>query len=133
VTVSIQRIEGVKAVNVSLNEGLARVELEPGNKVTLDQLRRLIENNGFTPRQAHVRVTGRVVSANGILHLEVTGLDVSYPLIPAPESGKTKEQLESQLNRTMLGHGVIPDPQEEKRDRVLNALNFESHEDRSSE
>lgn len=118
-------------MDVSLNEGLAKIQLEPGNTVTVDQLRKLVENNGFTPKEAHVAVGGKVTSRADTLHLEVSGLDRSYQLSLAPESKKSKEQLAAQVNRTLLIQGIIPDPKQEKG-RVLKVLDFESINERSS-
>jgi len=51
---SLKKIDGVKDVSISLNKGLATIELKPGNHVTIDDIKRVIEKNGFTPKETRV-------------------------------------------------------------------------------
>jgi hypothetical protein len=48
VSVALQSVDGVTAVNVTPEGSRAKLALKPGNTVTLAELRRLIERNGFT-------------------------------------------------------------------------------------
>ncbi len=67
-------------MKVSLNEGSADIRLKDGNKVDVEQIRDIIRKNGFTPKDAEVKVAGKVVERNGKPALEVTGPDVVYLL-----------------------------------------------------
>ncbi len=67
-------------VKVSLNEGTAVIKLKEGNKVDVEQIRDIIRKNGFTPKDADVKVAGKVVERNGRPALEVNGPDVVYLL-----------------------------------------------------
>ena len=60
--VALKSMNGVDTVDVSLNKGLATVNLKPGNAVTVEQLQHAITKNGFTPRQSDVVATGTLVS-----------------------------------------------------------------------
>jgi hypothetical protein len=76
VSVAFRKVEGVEDVKVSLNEGTVALELKPGNRVTVDRVREIIRKNGFTPKDATVKMAGKVIERNGKPALEVTGLDL---------------------------------------------------------
>jgi copper chaperone CopZ len=80
VSVAIKKVNGVQDVKVSLNEGSAVIKLKDGNKVDVEQIREIIRKNGFTPKDAEVKVAGKVVERNGKPALEVNGPDVVYLL-----------------------------------------------------
>jgi copper chaperone CopZ len=84
VRVAVRNLPGVDSVRVSLNEGYADVRFEPGSTVTVEQVREAIRKNGFTPREAQVRVRGRVTARGGDLVLEAPGAG-SYVLTGAAE------------------------------------------------
>ena len=46
-------------MEVSLEKGLAKVEMKPENKITLIQLQNVVKKNGFAPKSAHVKLNGR--------------------------------------------------------------------------
>ena len=79
-SVAIKKVNGVQDVKVSLNEGSAVIKLKDGNKVDVEQIREIIRRNGFTPKDAEVKVAGKVVERNGEPALEVNGPDVIYLL-----------------------------------------------------
>ena len=56
----MQKVDGVKSVQVSLKQGVTTLELRPENKVTLAQLRTVIKNNGFVSRDAEIIARGIV-------------------------------------------------------------------------
>lgn len=60
-------------MNVSLERAGAEIQLRPGNSITLEQLRTIIKNNGFTPRDTTVTVVGRLIERGGQPALDVTG------------------------------------------------------------
>jgi copper chaperone CopZ len=80
VSVAIKKVSGVEDVKVSLNEGSAVIKLRDGNKVDVEQIRDIIRKNGFTPKDAEVKVAGKVVERNGKPALAVNGPDVVYLL-----------------------------------------------------
>ena len=51
---SVQRLDGVKSVNVSLKSGTLEIVLKPGNKFKISDLRKRIRENGFRPMEATV-------------------------------------------------------------------------------
>ena len=65
----MQKVEGVQSARVSLKDGLTVLELRPGNKVTMVQLRKVIKNNGFVSKDALIVARGNLREAG----FEVSG------------------------------------------------------------
>jgi len=65
VSVPVKKIPGVETVNVSLNKGLVSINLAPGNKVTMAQIRKAILDDAFTPKDAKVVAEGILVPKTG--------------------------------------------------------------------
>jgi hypothetical protein len=80
----MQKVPGVVKVEVSLNQGLTKLDLQPGNTVTLAALRQVIRNNGFPTPEASVIAIGTVTAAEGRLTLEVTESKERFPLAASP-------------------------------------------------
>lgn len=93
----LKRLSGVTEVRVSLNEGVAVVALTPGSTTTVENIRKVIRDNGFSPKAAQVVVTGKLVRADGHAWLEASGLpryqltgatkDVDATLSVRPDGG----------------------------------------------
>ena len=56
---SVQRMAGVKSVDVSLKKGMLEVVLMSGNTFKMSDLRKRIRDNGFRPMAATVTAVGR--------------------------------------------------------------------------
>jgi len=84
VRVAIEKIPGVEKVDVSLNDGVAIIRLAAGNEVTVAQVRRMIRDKGFTPKDAQLRLRGRVEAREGGFVLLMPGPDRSYRLSADP-------------------------------------------------
>jgi hypothetical protein len=54
----MKKVAGVSQVRVSLKDGLTILDLKPGNALTLMELRQIIRNNGFVPKEATVSARG---------------------------------------------------------------------------
>jgi len=108
VSVSLQKIEGVEAVSVLLNKGLAHVTLKPGNKVTLAELRRVIERNAFTPQAASIVAEADAIAAsNGQLQIRVTGTNETFPVVAATPASVMTE-LTKQAGKRLIVEAVVP-------------------------
>ena len=81
--VAVRRLDGVESVEVSLERASADVHLRPENHVTLPQLRKIIKDNGFSPREAAVTVIGTLVERGGKPALSLTGSGIVWMLMPA--------------------------------------------------
>ena len=66
----IRRLDGVRSVRVSLNEGKAVVTLAPESRTRLIEIREVIRHNGFTPKEARATLVGRVALQGGRMWLE---------------------------------------------------------------
>jgi copper chaperone CopZ len=47
--VAVGKIDGVRDVKVSLNEGRATIQFAAANRVSIEQVRKAIRANGFAP------------------------------------------------------------------------------------
>jgi len=109
VRVSISKIDGVTAVTVSLNEGMTSIRFALSNRVTVEQIRKVIRSNGFTPKEAEVRVTGVLVSRGDTLTLAVPGADEVYLLQDAPDAeGKLSELRQMGQDTRVVVTGQVP-------------------------
>lgn len=90
-SVSIKKIPGVSSVNVSLKRGLVSISLNPGNAVTLQQVRKAIEDDAFKPKDARVVVLGELATANGKLEFKVSGTNEMFPVSPTAHASWGKK------------------------------------------
>jgi hypothetical protein len=74
----MQKVRGVEHVRVSLKDGLTVLDLKPANTIMLEQLRRIIKNNGFVARAATIIARGTVARVNGESAFEVAGTGERY-------------------------------------------------------
>ncbi len=81
VTASIQRLDGVKSVDVSLKKGILDITLAPGNKFKMSDLRKRIRENGFRSIEATVTALGQFNGSK----FEVLGSGESYD-VSSPDS-----------------------------------------------
>jgi len=80
VRVAVQKLDGVDAVGVSLNQGLATIHFAPGNRTTVEAVRAAIRANGFTPKAAEVRLSGVLTEHEGAPAVALPGTDAIYLL-----------------------------------------------------
>lgn len=84
-------------MNISLKQGLVSIALKPGNTVTLQQVRKAIKDDAFTPKDARVVVAGELEkTANGRLAFKVNGTNETYPVSSTAHASwdkKTGQQL----------------------------------------
>jgi hypothetical protein len=97
----MQKVNGVSAVRVSLNEGLTVLDLKPGNTVTLARLRDVIRNNGFVTREAQVTAVGTVSSASGSVVFDVAGSQERFTVLAG--SGLSAQRYDDLRARTKAG------------------------------
>jgi len=57
----MKKVPAVADVRVSLKDGLTILDLKPGNSTTLAELRQIVKNDGFVPKEAAVVARGAVV------------------------------------------------------------------------
>jgi copper chaperone CopZ len=71
VSVAIKKLAGVASVDVSLEKASADIRLEPGNVITLPQLRRVIRQSGYPTKDAKIEARGTLVERNGTPTLDL--------------------------------------------------------------
>lgn len=103
----MEKLDGVQSVKVSLNEGRAVIELEPGNMVTLAQIHERVRRNGFTPQRAVVTARARVAGSGDTLRLEVVGTQESFDVAVIPP-GASLTELKKRVGQIVVVDGVIP-------------------------
>ena len=82
----MKKLPGVESVKVSLNEGKAAMELKPGNSVSIEQIRKAITDQGFTPKEATVTAIGDLSGSNGKLQFKVRGTNDVFPVMETPHA-----------------------------------------------
>jgi hypothetical protein len=102
----MQKIQGVESVNVSLNQGLASIRLHPDNRVQLEQIVRVVTNNGFTPKEAKIAAVGSFLSTEGKLRFQIAGTDQIFDVIF--DSGDHEAKARKEIGRNLSVEGVIP-------------------------
>lgn len=107
----MEKLPGVESASVSLNEGQTTIDLKPENTITIGEIRRRVEQNGFTPREARVSARVEVLERDGRLRVKVAGTDESYDLTAATTAGIV-DQLRSRAGRTAAIEGTIPVPED---------------------
>jgi hypothetical protein len=86
----MQKVDGVQAVRVSLNDGLTILDLKPGNAITLAKLRQIIKNSGFVSKEASVLAQG---AANGPRAFIVSGTNEQLALSASPQQDASSWRL----------------------------------------
>ena len=124
--VAIGKIDGVESVEVSLNEGVARIRLQSGNKVRLEQFTRAVEEKGFTPKAARVTVRGTIVVEGDKLQFRVVGTGDSYALSLERKGAPTADQLKEQAGKPIEIDGVVPAPDKKHPSRLLEVTGWEA-------
>ncbi len=101
-------------MNVSLNKGLVIIELVPGNRVRMDQIRKAILDDAFTPKEANVVAVGRLISDNGKLRFRVAGTNETFPVTSTPHQSWQKF-----VGRDVTVDGLLAAPAKGTEDGIL--------------
>lgn len=92
-------------MNVSLKTGLVSITLKPGNTVRVEQIRKAILDDAFTPKDARVAVVGDLVSQGGKLQFKVAGTNEVFAVESTPHASWQK-----QSGKLLLVNGLISEP-----------------------
>ena len=77
VAASVERLPGVKSVDVDVKTGMVDIVLVPGNTFKLSELRKRIRENGFRPMEGTVTALGEFTKSSSF---EVVGSGESYDI-----------------------------------------------------
>jgi copper chaperone CopZ len=109
VDVALKSVAGVESVEVSLNKGLAKVKLKPGNTVSVPQLWELIHKKGYTPKATAVSVRGELANVNGSLQMKVMGTKDTLSLVADPKNAAAYGEAAKKLGQTIIVQGdMVP-------------------------
>lgn len=89
-------------MNVSLKHGLVSITLKPGNTVTLEQVRKAIKDDAFTPKEARVVAVGELAPASGKLQFKIARTNEVFAVEPTPHALWQK-----QTGKSLLVSGII--------------------------
>lgn len=95
VKIGLEKLEGVEQAQVSLNDGYTSLTLAADSSVTLEEIRQVIRDNGFTPKDAIVVMIGRVEHGTGDQLVLTTSADQVYPLNAAPDNQTLWQELQA--------------------------------------
>lgn len=103
----LKKLEGVKKVNVSLNKGNAVIQFAADSKLALADIRRVVRDGGFTPKDATVTISGTLRRKGDELRLHVG--DTEYALKPSEEAKDVWQRLqETAVGATVTVVGDTP-------------------------
>lgn len=97
VQVTAEKLSGVEAVEVSLERASAVIRLKRGNDIRMEQLARLIRENGFTVKRAKLTALGSVTLIDGALHFQLNRSGAAVRIVADPNIQNIFRTLESQL------------------------------------
>ena len=107
VDVALRKVPGVESVEVSLNKGLAKVKLKPGNAVFVPQLWQLLHEKGYTPKTTAISVRGELAAGQGRLQLKVSGTKDLLLLVPDPKNSAAYAGAARKPGQTVIIEGVM--------------------------
>lgn len=101
-----KKMDGLKNVRVSLNDGKAYLELSENNSLSLRQIQDEVERNGFSAKKAEVVIESKLINKNGGFELE-TGTE-TYSIVAS-----TSDDLNSKLKPgTIKLKGIVQDEED---------------------
>ena len=106
----LKKMDGVKNVQVSLNEGKAHLELSENNHLSLDQIQEEVRKNGFSAKKAEILLKGKLEKGN----------DGWKIILYNEEFLVTNITSSSILSRMQPGAGIFHGMIEDKEDDQLN-------------
>jgi cation transport ATPase len=84
----LQRVRGVESATVDLKRGVLKIQLAEQNRVRLEQVRDMIEQDGTKVKSATVTVKGELAQVDGKWVLQPPALPASYEVEAAsPAAG----------------------------------------------
>lgn len=97
VNVTVEKLAGVEAVDVSLERASAVIRLKNGNDIRIEQLARLIRENGFTAKRAKLTATGNVTLIDGALNFQLNRSGSTLRIVADSNVPNIYRTLERQL------------------------------------
>ena len=104
---NLKKIKGVESASFRTADGVAVLELKPGNTVPLGDIRDALKRMGYTPAGAKVTAKGQARSEAGRWTFRVAGIVADFPLDLSAGQG-----IEAKLRDggSLIVEGSIADP-----------------------
>ena len=99
VHVALNKVAGAEPVDVSLNRNLATVKMNPGNKVTVRQLWRILHSKGYTPKATTVLVRGELSGTPGMAQFSVPETGEVFTLVADPKNPDARTLVNNESDR----------------------------------
>lgn len=110
----MEKLPGVESTEVRLNEGRAIIRLKPGNAITIAQIRRSVERNGFTPQQAVISAEADVIARGDKLQLRIRGTTDTYDIASTAHADTIQQQLKKHTGNAVVIEGIVPASKDSK-------------------
>jgi copper chaperone CopZ len=126
VRVAMRKLAGVESAEVSLERATADIRLRPGNTVSLEQLRRIVKDNGFTSQEATVTAIGKIIERGGQPALQLTGANRVMLIVAdpsAPAAFKQAQELQAAKSAALVqATGVVKSRPEQPDQLALRSI-----------
>lgn len=113
----MKKIEGVESVKVSLNQGRAWIRLKLGNSIRLEQIRKAVNQQGFTPKEARIKAVGDLTATDGRLQFQVSGSNEVFPVVETSHESWRKHAAQE-----LLVTGIIAAPATDKEPGTIQIV-----------
>lgn len=111
----LKDLEGVKNVEVSLEKGLAKIECNADNRITLSQILSIVKKNGFSPKSADVQLKGLI----GEKQVQVSDSNESI-------AATIKDESKPDTNKEYLIQGKLEISEDDEETQTLTVLEVAS-------
>ncbi len=118
----MKKIKGVESAKASLNEGRVRVVLKPGNSVRLEQIRKAVNEQGFTPKDARVKAVGDLIATDGRLQFKISGNNEVFPVMETPHAPWRK-----QVGGNLTVSAIVAEPPTDKEAGMMQITEISKH------
>jgi copper chaperone CopZ len=116
----LKRVEAVEDLKILVNAGLAELNIKEGKPIDVDGIKKAVKDSGFTPREIHITLKGRIENIDGRIILRVDNVSDIFILkynemlneIIASEMVQYKEKIVTITGlvqeEKIDGHGLHP-------------------------
>lgn len=117
VGVALKKLKGVDTVEVKLNAGLAIVRWKSGNRISLNDVRKVISDHGFGAGNAIVKFTGTINSENGKTWVEVGDVGEVLQL-----NESAANSISNQIGKSLAFEGKVTAPDKKSKSLELTEV-----------
>ncbi len=116
----LKRVESVEGLKILVNAGIADLKIKEGKSIDIDGLIKAVKDGGFTPREIHITLKGRIEKIDDRMTLRADNVSDIFILkynemlneIIASEMAQDKEKIVTITGlvqeEKIEGHGLHP-------------------------